>query len=143
VELATLPQGARADLASNEARLSQSQAADAMGVSRSSVQRARDVREADPELHEKVKAGEVSRADAERIIEASGISRDDTEAMSNGDAFIEEKSRPISDEEKCIQQFKNLIKDLSKEFKTTATVIRNYLRRYLADYRRLALGRRM
>ena len=44
-KLATLPQGARTDLASNEARFSQQQAADAMEISRSSVQRVRAERD--------------------------------------------------------------------------------------------------
>ncbi len=49
--------------------------------------------------------------------------------------FTEGESRPMDDEEKCIQQIKNLVRDLVKEFKTTSTVIRNYLRRYLEDPR--------
>jgi hypothetical protein len=68
VELATLPQGARTDLASNEARFSQSEAADIMTVSRSTVQRAADVRTADPELLEQVKAGELSLEEARRAV---------------------------------------------------------------------------
>jgi ParB-like chromosome segregation protein Spo0J len=64
-ELATLPQGARTDLASNEARFSQQQAGDAINVSRSSVQRAVEVMTADPELHGKVKAGAVSVEDVD------------------------------------------------------------------------------
>jgi hypothetical protein len=56
-ELANLGQGARTDLASNEARWSQSEAADVMKVSRSSLQKAAAVRAADPEIHDKMKAG--------------------------------------------------------------------------------------
>lgn len=124
-ELATLPQGARTDLASNEARFSQSQAGVAMGVSRSSVQRAAAVRAADSELHEKVKAGEVSVEDAGRM--ASVESRDSTRefnnksnttaaSKSNGDyneeatPFCDEKARPITDAEKCVREFKKLVK---------------------------------
>jgi ParB-like chromosome segregation protein Spo0J len=75
-ELATLPQGARTDLASNEARFSQQQAGDAMDVSRSSVQRAVEVRTADPELHEKVKAGEVSVEEARRAIPMARVDKE-------------------------------------------------------------------
>jgi hypothetical protein len=140
-ELATLPQGARTDLASNEARMSQQQAADIMTVSRSSVQRAREVREADPELHEKVKAGEVSRADAERIIDAGSDPPSESngdhkqEAASNVTPFSDERSRPLSDEEKWVRQFKNLVKDLSEEFRKPPVEIRGCIRQYLEDHR--------
>jgi hypothetical protein len=106
-EIATLPQGARTDLASNESRLSQSQAADAMGVSRSAVQRAATAKAADPELHEKVKAGEVSLEDARRMAsaESSPASNGDhnEEATSNVTPFSDERCRPISNEEKWIR----------------------------------------
>jgi ParB-like chromosome segregation protein Spo0J len=84
VELATLPQGARTDLASNEARFSQSQAADIMDVSRSTVQRAADVRTADPELLDQVKAGEMSLEDARRAIAPDGAAEDcDTSSVTS------------------------------------------------------------
>src|SRR5580700_4554207 len=49
-KLCNLPQGARTDLASNEARIGQSQAGEMMTVSRSSVQRVAAISAADPEL---------------------------------------------------------------------------------------------
>ena len=140
-ELATLPQGARTDLASNEARLSQQEAADAMKVSRSSVQKAAAIRAADPEIHDKVKAGELSFADAERELssdsppQANGANGEGTNNIMPF-SEEEERSRDIAEEEKCISEFKDLIRSLSREFKKSSTVIRSYLRRYLADFRR-------
>jgi ParB-like chromosome segregation protein Spo0J len=69
-DVANLRSGQRADYAaaSNEAPVSQSEAAELLNVSRSAVQRAATVRTADAELHEKVKAGEVTLQDAARAI---------------------------------------------------------------------------
>ncbi len=124
-KLATLPQGARTDLASNETRLSQQQAADAMSVSRSTVQRA--------------------RAERLRIASVESTAEPEPPSESNGDhnekptskitPFSDERSRPISDEEKWVRQFKHLVKYLSEEFKKPPVEIRACIRDYLADHR--------
>jgi ParB-like chromosome segregation protein Spo0J len=69
-DLANLTNGQRADYAaaSNEAAVSQAEAAEILTVSRSGVQRAVEVRAADPDLHNQVKTGEVSLEDARRAI---------------------------------------------------------------------------
>jgi hypothetical protein len=58
-ELATMKSGARTDLASNDARstMSDAQAAKALKVSESSVERAKKRMREDPEAHEQAKAG--------------------------------------------------------------------------------------
>lgn len=120
-KLATLPQGARTDLASNESRLSQQQAADAMQVSRSSVGRARAARR---------------RREAAKFESPSESNGDhDEEATNNVTPFSDERSRPISDEEKWVRQFKHLVKYLSEEFKKPPVQIRACIRDYLADHR--------
>jgi ParB-like chromosome segregation protein Spo0J len=60
-KIATLESGARTDLASNEARLSQPEAAEALNVSRASVQRAKAVLDkGTPELVTAVRDGDLS-----------------------------------------------------------------------------------
>jgi ParB-like chromosome segregation protein Spo0J len=150
VELATLPQGARTDLASNEARFSQSQAADIMDVSRSTVQRAADVRTADPELLDQVKAGEMSLEDARRAIapESAAGERDTStvtswtapESNGNGepdndatDTQSEATTADITDEEFVIEEFKRLVKELAKDYDIDMTVaeIKSCIKKYL------------
>jgi hypothetical protein len=155
VELATtLPQGARTDLASNEARFSQSQAADIMTVSRSTVQRAADVRTADPELLDQVKAGELSLEDARRAIAPEGAAGEsDTKTVtswaapeSNGegepdndvtDTSSDENEEPsaddTTDEEFIIQEFKRFVKELAKDYDMDMTVaeIKSCIKKYL------------
>jgi hypothetical protein len=91
------------------------------------------VKAADPELHEKVKTGEVSGEDARRL--ASRNVDHNEEATSNVTPFSEERSRPISVNDKCVRQFKNLVKDLGQEFNTTPALVRAYIRDYLEDHR--------
>lgn len=136
LELATLPQGARTDLASNEARPSQSQAADAMRVSRSTLQRAKAVRKADPELHEKVKCGEVSVEDAQRMVDSeshSKVNGDHDEEASSSAAQV--KSEPITDADTCVRHFKRLVRFLTDELHITPALVKTYGRQYLEDHR--------
>ena len=150
VELATLPQGARTDLASNEARFSQSEAADTMDVSRSTVQRAAEVRTADPELLDQVKAGEISLEDARRAIAPEGAAGEsDTKTVtswagpeSSGDGepdndVTDTQSEPtitnITDEEFIIEEFKRFVKELARDYDMDITIaeIKSCIKKYL------------
>jgi ParB-like chromosome segregation protein Spo0J len=152
-DLANLQDGQRADYAaaSNEAAVSQGEAAELLNVSRSGVQRAADVRTADPELHDKVKAGEMSLEDARRAIapegatskcdtntvtswtapESDGSGEADDVADSQSDEDEYEDEDDIADKEFLIKQFKRFIKEFSKDYAMSTTAIRSCIRTYL------------
>jgi hypothetical protein len=131
-ELANLTDGQRADYAgaSNEAAVTQKAAGELLGVSRSAVQRAEVVRAADPELHAKVKAGEVSLENAKRTVQSASPDNDD---ITNGSPKLYRSSltNKLSDEDEWITQFKSSIRYLSRESKTPAARVRAYIREYL------------
>jgi hypothetical protein len=141
--------------ASNEAlnSVSQQEAADLLHVSRSSVQRATGVRSANPALHQKVRDGEVSLAEATRLASAKKknkkagmqITEETTSIKANGEKEQEptgvigvlgpcgyEESRVVTDKDRCIIQFKALVKALSEQFNKTKAEIKAYIKEYLA-----------
>lgn len=89
-KLATMKQGARTDLASNEARLDQSEAAEMLNVSRSNVQRARQVLDhGTPEIIAAVDQGKIA------VSLASGISNKDPEMQNKFvEMIVREKMQP-------------------------------------------------
>jgi ParB-like chromosome segregation protein Spo0J len=125
--IATLPQGARTDLASFEA-FSQTEAAELMGVSRSSVQRARAerLRRAKPEQPSK----EVDESNSSSNENAAG----DGEAASNGKAAIKKKrSKPISDNEQIIKRFNIFVTDLAADLNIRPEIVRAVIWQFSDD----------
>jgi hypothetical protein len=142
-DLANLGNGQRADYAaaSNEAPVSQPEAAERLDVSRSAVQRAVAIRTADPEIHGKVKAGEISLADATRALALKGANGiegshkpepteppvdDSSHGTSVNGAFT-----ALTDEEQIIRHFKRYVKEVSEDFHKTTSEIRSYIKTYL------------
>lgn len=70
-DIATLEHGQRADRVDTAIAVSQPQAAKLLNVSVDSLQRAAAVKRADPDLHEKVKAGEMTAGQARAVIAES------------------------------------------------------------------------
>jgi hypothetical protein len=119
-KLATLPQGARTDLASNESRFSQSQAADAMQVSRSSVQRVRTARR---------------RREAAKSESPSEFNGDHDEEANNA-AELKEISPQLKLEslarKKCITQFRVFVRELSQQLHTPQREIKHFIKVFIS-----------
>lgn len=100
------------------------------------MQRAAAVRRANPALHRKVRDGEISLSDADRAIteastENSGTNGEESEYVP-GPCGHERRSRPTTDEQRCIIQFKALVKALSEQLNKTKAEIKAYIKKYLA-----------
>jgi hypothetical protein len=130
--------------------VSQKKAADSMAVSLRTVSQAAAVKTADPNLHQKVKTKQISLQDATRALASkkkrSVESRNDKpEPLApqlesvvvapveyiSGPCGSERASRPTTDEERCIIQFKALVKALSEQFNKSKAEIKAYFRKYL------------
>jgi hypothetical protein len=98
-------------------------------VSRSAVQRATAVRNVDPELHDQVKAGELSLEDARRAIASNGECDLHGNGETDGDST--HGGSEIASEEFIIRQFKLFIKKVNKYHGMTSTKIRSCIRTYL------------
>jgi ParB-like chromosome segregation protein Spo0J len=98
VEIANLGRGANQHTIkapSNEGSTTQAHAAQMMGVSVASVERAAAVKRADPELHEKVKAGEMTAGEARAVIATAAPAEPEVEVHADEDPDVD--SAPSDD----------------------------------------------
>ena len=108
-DIATMRQGARTDLNSIE-RMSQPEAAKLLNVSSSSTRRATTVKRAAPELHEKVKAGEMKAGAARRQIQKRNATSKSKDAKSQSMPDSAPRLRVVHDrEDELVAQVYNLM----------------------------------
>jgi ParB-like chromosome segregation protein Spo0J len=153
-DVANLQDGQRADYAAapNGAPVTQSEAADLLGVGHRTVQRAAAVRTADPELHQQVRAGEISLEDARRTIPTARPQRsrkrktarvevDDeaqnvngTETPDQATHVPESLNKESADRGECMARFKDFVRNLSKEFHRPQKDIIGFIKVYLLRF---------
>jgi len=142
--------GASIDVSNEDAPLeaftsvTQEQAAKLLNVSRRSVQNAKVVKEADPELHAKVKSGEVSLNAALKTIKlepeseppkswtAPEVSAEEESEVSEKTAESSVKKEPISPKKhQAISQFKKFIRKTCELLEIPKKEIEEYIKEHL------------